>query len=472
MRCLPREGKEWKVTEENSAGRTDFRHLPVCSIDPPGCKDIDDALHVRSLGNGNVEVGVHIADVTHFVRPGTAIDKEGANRGTSTYLVDRRLDMLPGLLTTDICSLVGGVDRFAFSVLWEMKLGRDDLEIVGTSFCKSIIHSKAALAYGEAQVWIDDPSVEGVLPNAVRTLNRIAKILRKRRIDAGALTLASTEVRFRIDNESHDPSDVEMYQQKDANALVEEMMLLANISVAKHITKKFPRYAILRRHPSPTRSMFDELLAAADAAGVTINVNTSKELADSLDAAIKPSQPFFNKLLRIMTTRCMSQALYFCSGELSPAEYLHYGLASPIYLHFTSPIRRYADVVAHHFLACAEGIDPMPEGYDTKGGVQGIADLLNKRHHMAQLAGRASSALYTVIYFRDRPTETKGTVCRVREGGIMVMVAKYGIEGKLKLLPDGEGGAERIKSAFTFDEGALSLTPQCNWCPVSHFSGS
>uniref|UniRef100_A0A7S2W718 Ribosomal RNA-processing protein 44 n=1 Tax=Mucochytrium quahogii TaxID=96639 RepID=A0A7S2W718_9STRA len=325
MKCLPREGADWTVTEENSKGRVDLRHLPICSIDPPGCKDIDDALHFRMLENGNIEVGVHIADVTHFVRAGTPIDQEAANRGTSTYLVERRLDMLPGLLTTDICSLRGEVERFAFSVIWEftppvMDESRDragvgskkqktdgskmsdgenndgrGLRQVNVRFCKSIIKSKAAMSYGEAQVFLDDPTAMGELPNSVRMLNKVAKVLRQRRIDAGALTLASPEVRFKLDNDSHDPTDVEMYQHKETNALVEEFMLLANITVAKRIVERFPRCSMLRRHPKPDKEMFQELLKATRIAGVELQVDTSKELADSLDLATKPGVPFFQQ---------------------------------------------------------------------------------------------------------------------------------------------------------------------------------
>lgn len=462
MKCLPREGAEWKVTPENSKGRVDLRHLPVCSIDPPGCKDIDDALHVRRLENGNLEVGVHIADVTHFVRHDTEIDKEAASRGTSTYLVERRLDMLPGLLTTDICSLRGGVDRFAFSVIWEFtppkdamdepqnkrrkvdkksatKMDTDNdeeddgrgLKQINVRFCKSIIHSKAALSYGEAQAWLDDSNATGDLPDNVRMLNRIARVLRQRRIDAGALSLASQEVRFKLDNDSHDPTDVEMYQQKEANALVEEFMLLANITVAKRIVERYPRCSMLRRHPSPAKEMFDELLQAAKIHNVDLSVDSSKALADSLDRAVRPGKPFFNKLFRILTTRCMMQAVYFISGDYAPLEYRHYGLASPIYTHFTSPIRRYADVVVHRLLAAAENIDPLPVTYESKDSMKELCDNLNKRHHNAQLAGRASIALHTVVFFRGRTTETTAMVSRVRERGIVVVVPEYGIEGKI-----------------------------------------
>jgi exosome complex exonuclease DIS3/RRP44 len=194
LACLPPE--EYRIDAENSPGRADLRHIPVLSIDPPNCKDIDDALHCIVLPNGNYQVGVHIADVTHYVKPGTAIDIEAANRSTSTYLVNRRLDMLPGLLTTDLCSLKGNVDRYSFSVLWEVT---EDAEIVNVDFKKSLIHSIAALTYQQAQGLIDQPDDEtDIQACVVKRLALLARKFRQRRIDAGALTLASPEVKCKF----------------------------------------------------------------------------------------------------------------------------------------------------------------------------------------------------------------------------------------------------------------------------------
>ena len=191
LACLPSE--EYRIDVDISPGREDLRHLPVLSIDPPNCKDIDDALHCIELPNGNFQVGVHIADVTHYVKPGTAIDLEAANRSTSTYLVNKRLDMLPGLLTTDLCSLKGHVDRYAFSVLWEVT---PHAEIVNVDFKKTLIHSIAALTYQQAQCLIDHPDdPDDTQSCAVKRLAVLARKFRQRRIDAGALTLASPEVK-------------------------------------------------------------------------------------------------------------------------------------------------------------------------------------------------------------------------------------------------------------------------------------
>lgn len=210
--CVP--PLPWKVTEIDiqDPNRTDLRHFPICSVDPPGCKDIDDALHVRRLPNGNWELGVHIADVTHFVHPGTAMDVEAASRATTTYLVQRRIDMLPKPLTEDICSLRADVERLAFSVIWEVT---DNAEVVGTQFTKSVIRSRAALTYAEAQSRIDDTRLTDEISENLRVMNRLAKIMRQRRTERGALSLASPEVKFEIDTETHDPLDVGMYQVRD-----------------------------------------------------------------------------------------------------------------------------------------------------------------------------------------------------------------------------------------------------------------
>ncbi|KAK6019890.1 RNB-like protein [Ostertagia ostertagi] len=187
LECLPSE--DWKP--DLKPPRIDLRHLTICSVDPLGCTDIDDALHCRPLDNGLLEVGVHIADVTHFVRPGTAIDEEAASRGTTVYLCDRRIDMLPAMLSSNLCSLRGGEERYAFSVIWTMT---SDAEILDTKYHKSLICSKAALTYEKAQEFIDDPNLNDDVTIGLRGLMKLSKVLNKRRTANGALTLASSEV--------------------------------------------------------------------------------------------------------------------------------------------------------------------------------------------------------------------------------------------------------------------------------------
>lgn len=351
LACLPEAGPAWTWSEQDMVNRADLRHIDVCSIDPPGCTDIDDALHALDLPNGNYQVGVHIADVTHFVKPNCPLDNEAAARGTTVYLVDRRIDMLPPLLGTNLCSLKSDVDRFAFSCVWEMT---KDARIVSTHFTKSVIRSKASFTYDQAQARLETPPSpsDDSLTLSIRRLNSLAHSLKARRIEAGALSLASPEVRFQLDQETQNPIDVMLKEAKEANSLVEEFMLLANISVAEQLFKHFPDTAVLRRHPAPPQDNFEALNRALEARNpeFCLDTSSSKALALSLDKANDPNDPYLNRLVRIMTTRCMLQAQYFASGTHSYAAFWHYGLACPIYTHFTSPIRRYADVLVHRLL--------------------------------------------------------------------------------------------------------------------------
>jgi exosome complex exonuclease DIS3/RRP44 len=430
MSCLPPAG--WAITEEVVAQRTDLRHIPVVSIDPPGCKDIDDALHCIRLPNGRLEAGVHIADVTHFVHPDSALDKEAAHRATSTYLVERRLDMLPGLLTTELCSLRSNEDHLAFSVIWEFD---DDGNIFDVRFTKSVIHSVASLTYAQAQDMLDDPNNgSDQVACSVKLLNHLAKILRQRRIDMGALTLASPEVRFKFEDENDsNPTDVAMYQLREANALVEEWMLLANITVSKKVLRHYPTLGLLRRHQPPSREQFEPLIRAASAAGVSLDVQSSKTLADSLDAAVKENDPYFNKLLRIMSTRCMMPAQYFCSGEIPKEHWHHYGLAAPVYTHFTSPIRRYADVIVHRLLAAAIGVINLPVSNADRTRQQELSSHLNRRHKAAQYVQRASVQLYTLLYFKDRPSVQGAYVLSLTDDKVLVLAPKFGLEAGISI---------------------------------------
>lgn len=209
--CLPT--LPWKISDEERQKRVDLSQLHICSVDPPGCTDIDDALHCIILPNGNYQCGVHIADVSSFIRPGTAIDEEARRRSTTVYLVDQRIDMVPALLSSNLCSLRDDGPRFAFSVLWEVQ--PNDAKIVKTEFFKSIIHSKASLTYAEAQMKIDDKNANDELTLGLRRLNQVAKILKAERVKNGALSLASNEIRFNLDSETNDPIDVKTKELKE-----------------------------------------------------------------------------------------------------------------------------------------------------------------------------------------------------------------------------------------------------------------
>ncbi|KAJ9650225.1 exosome catalytic subunit dis3 [Neophaeococcomyces mojaviensis] len=449
--CLPAEGHNWKVPADKSEpgwqGRKDLRDLLVCSIDPPGCQDIDDALHARQLPNGNFEVGVHIADVSHFVRPNNSMDAEATARGTTVYLVDKRIDMLPMLLGTDLCSLKPNVERFAFSTIWELT---PDADIVSADFTKSVIYSREGFSYEAAQKRIDDKSAQDPLTAGMRHLLALSKLLRAKRMAAGALNLSSPEVRIESSetaNETADPlADVKTKAHLETNSLVEEFMLLANITVATKIQSVFPQTALLRRHATPPASNFADLADQLKRMrGFELDVASSKMLADSLDQCIDPAHPFFNTLIRILATRCMTSAEYFCSGSHAEPEFRHYGLASEIYTHFTSPIRRYADLLVHRQLAYAIGYDSIAgetvdEGLRNMNKLENICRNLNFRHRNAQHAGRASIEYYVGQALKQRQEKMgdegvveEGYVMRVFENGVAIFVPKFGIEGVVRL---------------------------------------
>ncbi|KAL3893818.1 MAG: hypothetical protein SGCHY_005620 [Lobulomycetales sp.] len=293
----------------------------------------------------------------------------------------------------------------------------------------------------------------------IKTLNKIAKRLRSQRMERGALVLASPEVKFSVENDTDDPVDVEMKQLKETNALVEEFMLLANISVARRIHQVFPESSLLRRHPQPPASNFDGLKRACAEYGVSLNVATSKQLADSLDAAIYEPEPYFNQLVRIMTTRCMMQAVYFCSGTIQMPEFWHYGLACDIYTHFTSPIRRYADLIVHRLLAASIGYD---ENYSAeltdKSKLSELSTVLNYRHRQAQQASRSSVELYTNIFFRGKERLVEdGFVIRLLKNGISVLIPRYGLESIVHFPRGTEVELDESAGTLTAGQAVLKL---------------
>lgn len=463
LECLPKEGDNWVVPENLDNGdeqlkkRVDLRHKLVCSIDPPNCVDIDDALHAEPLPNGNYEVGVHIADVTHFVKPNTPLDNEGASRGTSVYLVDKRIDMLPMLLGTNLCSLKPFVERFSFSVIWEVD---EDANIVDVKYMKSIIKSRQAFSYEQAQLRIDDANQQDELTNSMRILLKLSKKLKQKRLDAGALNLASPEVKVHMDSETSDPGEVEIKKLLETNSLVEEFMLLANISVARKIFDAYPQTAMLRRHAAPPATNFEALneMLRVRKNGMSISTESSKALADSLDRCEDPEDEYFNTLVRIMSTRCMMAAEYFSSGSYGYPDFRHYGLAVDIYTHFTSPIRRYCDVVAHRQLAGAIGYENLDLSHRDKTKMELIVKNINRRHRNAQFAGRASIEYYVGQVMRNNESTQEGYVIKCFNNGIVVLVPKFGVEGLIKLenlgdVNSAEYNEEKFEIAFTDLQG-------------------
>uniref|UniRef100_S4RBI4 RNB domain-containing protein n=1 Tax=Petromyzon marinus TaxID=7757 RepID=S4RBI4_PETMA len=263
LACLP--PPTFSITaEKDQAGREDLRALSICSVDPPGCTDIDDALHCKPLDNGNTEVEVHIADVSYFIRPGNALDEEASLRDTTVYLCGK---VRCGFLLAIISSVLRPADFIlSFLTLAWAWIRRGHCVIARTPWFTRgvfIVSPQASLTYAEAQLMMDDAGRKDPVTSSLRGLNSLAKILKQRRIQNGALTLASPEVRFHMDSETHDPIDLQTKELKETNSMVEEFMLLANISVAERIVDEFPECALLRRHPAPPPSNYDILVNAA-----------------------------------------------------------------------------------------------------------------------------------------------------------------------------------------------------------------
>lgn len=412
LNCLPPEGDKWVVPPKDAThpawrGRRDMREEHICSIDPPNCQDIDDALHAKRLANGNIQAGVHIADVSYFVKPDTPMDKEAASRGTTVYLVDKRIDMLPHLLGTNLCSLRPHVERLAFSVVWELTPEGDTVNV---DFFKSVIASKEAFTYEDAQRRKDDPKRKDPITESIRLLNHIAIKLKQKRQRAGALNLASPEVRINMDSaESSAPIDVEQKEMHETNSLVEEFMLLANVAVARHIYQHFPQTAVLRRHMPPPATNFETLKDILQKRRhLDLDVSSSGALAESLDKCVDASEPAFNTLVRIMATRCMLSAEYFCSGTVATDTFGHYGLACDMYTHFTSPIRRMADVLTHRQLAASIEYEPLAHSLHSKPHVEAMLHVVNRRHRAAQMAGRASVEYWVGQAIKRRNEELGG----------------------------------------------------------------
>uniref|UniRef100_A0A6G1SHB6 Ribosomal RNA-processing protein 40 n=1 Tax=Aceria tosichella TaxID=561515 RepID=A0A6G1SHB6_9ACAR len=440
--CLPKEGQNWQIPEHELKSRLDLRSYNICSVDPPGCTDIDDALHYKDLGGNVCEVGVHIADVSYYVRPDTALDHEAANRGTTVYLCDRRIDMIPDLLSSNLCSLIQHKDRLAFSAIWKMT--KDTAEVLEVRFARSIINSKASLTYEKAQEMIDDKSQNGAIHKSLRGLNELAKKLKARRLERGALVLArADEIRFiEVESETFDcDSSLEIQHKRmvETNSMVEEFMLLANISVANKLLEVFPEQALLRRHPKPSKTNFQDLIDSARAKGFEIRPDDGKSLSSTLDKAQLESDYYFNLMLRMIATRCMTPAAYFCSGCFDPqvVSFSHFGLAADLYTHFTSPIRRYADLLVHRLLACAIGSETLDKNMQNKENIQMLCDQINYRHRMAQLASRASTRHHTILYMKSKQELVEDAyVFSIRQNDIQILIPRLAFQHTYTLQPN------------------------------------
>ena len=331
------------IPEEEIAHRKDFRNITTFTIDPADAKDFDDALSIRKLDNGNYEVGVHIADVSHYVIQNGAIDNEAYNRGTSVYLVDRTIPMLPERLCNGVCSLRPNEDKLCFSAVFEMN---NDAVVINKWFGKTIINSDHRFSYEEAQTVIE--TGEGDLKEEILKLNHLATILREQRYKDGAINFDTKEVKFILD-ENAKPIGVYTKEAKEANFLIEEFMLLANKSVAEYIGKvkerKKAKTFVYRVHDEPNPEKLGTFVQFVAKLGYKIKTTSRKTLADSfnklfIDIEGKGEQNMIDSI----AIRTMSKA-YYSTDNIG-----HYGLGFPYYTHFTSPIRRYPDLMVHRLL--------------------------------------------------------------------------------------------------------------------------
>ncbi|XP_062998598.1 DIS3-like exonuclease 1 [Elgaria multicarinata webbii] len=447
--------KPWEVTPEEELKRVDLRdtHL-VFSIDPKGCEDVDDALSIRMLPSGDLELGVHIADVTHFVAANSYTDIEARARATTYYFADRRYDMLPAVLSANLCSLLGNVDRYAVSIMWE--LDKNSYEIKKVWYNRTILRSSYQLFYEAAQALLDgDLTAAAEIPElkemdettrqqkmdelvwAIGKLTDVARHIRAKRDSCGALELEGVEVRVQLDDKKN-IHDLIPRQPLEVHETIAECMILANHWVAKKIWEAFPHQALLRQHPPPRQEFFSELRESASAKGFLIDTRSNKALADSLDGAIDPADPLVNKLLRSMATQAMSNAVYFSTGSCPKDEFSHYGLALDKYTHFTSPIRRYADIIVHRLLLAATSKEDKIGAKDHLFGNKELEELcrhINNRNRAAQHAQKQSTELFQCMYFKDKNSEgdeqctADGVIYSIRTNGVLVFVPRYGIKG-------------------------------------------
>lgn len=429
------------ITDEEVAKRIDMRGVTTFTIDPRDAKDFDDALSCRRLNNGNYEVGVHIADVTHYVTPDTIIDKEAQKRATSVYLVDRVVPMLPEHLSNGICSLRPNEEKLTFSCIFEMT---PEAKVVNSKIARTVIKSNRRFTYEEAQEIIE--TGVGDYKEEILMLDAMAKKLRARRYENGSVEFDRAEVRFDIDASGH-PVDVYFKVSKDANKLVEEFMLLANLTVATAIGKpqnhKKPKAFVYRIHDMPDPGKLAELARIARTFGFKVrDAGTPREINRSINRMLADVKGRAEEnFLSTLAIRSMAKAVY------STQNVGHYGLGFEYYTHFTSPIRRYPDMMVHRLL----------ERYLNGGrsvNVQKLEDQCKHSSDMEQLAANAerSSIKYKQVeYMGDHMGETfTGVISGVTEWGFYVELNENLCEGLVPV-------RDLANDYYDFDEKNFSL---------------
>jgi len=403
--------------------RRDFREVLTFTIDPADAKDFDDAISYKDLGNGTLEVGVHIADVSHYVQPDSALDQEAFQRGTSVYLVDRVIPMLPEKLSNELCSLRPKEDKLCFSAVFILDT---HAQVVGEWYGKTIIHSRRRFSYEEVQTILEDG--QGELSDELKKLNEFAHTLKEERFAAGAINFETTEVKFRLDQNGK-PIGVYVKERKDAHKLIEEFMLLANRKVAEFISKKgdkkHPFTFVYRAHDHPDADNLLKFSQFAAGFGYKINTKTHKDISRSLNKLMADVEGKKEQnVLTQLAIRSMAKAIYTTKSTS------HYGLAFDYYTHFTSPIRRYPDIMSHRLL----------QTYLMGGKSVDLGDYEKKCEHCSQMekkaadAERASVKYKQAEYLMDQVGQIfDGVVSGVTEWGMYVEIIENKCEGMIRL---------------------------------------